>query len=101
MGFHNTSDNPALYRDDQDVADTAGRDPVSRLVACATAAGVMLPEEVEAVPSSAAAEVDAARGGLSFPRPGREAMCRHSPRSRTSRLRGDRLPGLRRLGPAG
>jgi pyruvate dehydrogenase E1 component alpha subunit len=39
MGFHNTTDNPKAYRDDAEVAEAAGRDPIVRVERYLTRAG--------------------------------------------------------------
>jgi pyruvate dehydrogenase E1 component alpha subunit len=78
MSFHNTSDNPSLYRDPSEVAEAGQRDPVARLVAYATGAGVMRPDAIEVVEAEVRAEVEAALDqALSYPAPGPEEIFRH------------------------
>ncbi|WP_165763440.1 MULTISPECIES: thiamine pyrophosphate-dependent enzyme [unclassified Nocardioides] len=78
MSFHNTSDNPSLYRDPSEVATAGQNDPVARLVAYATGAGVMRPDAIEAVEAEVRAEVEAALDrALSHPAPGPEEIFRH------------------------
>lgn len=78
VGFHNTSDNPALYRDPSEVAHARELDPVARVVAYALRAGVMDQEAVDALSVEVRAQVDAALAlALTYPTPGPEAVFRH------------------------
>lgn len=78
MSFHNTSDNPSLYRDPAEVADAGERDPVARLVAYAVGAGLVSDDAVEALAAEARREVDAAlEQALSYPTPGPGEVFRH------------------------
>jgi pyruvate dehydrogenase E1 component alpha subunit len=78
MSFHNTSDNPSLYRDPSEVAKAGEHDPVARLVAYATGAGIMRPDAIEVVEAEVRAEVEAALDhALSYPAPGPEEIFRH------------------------
>lgn len=78
MSFHNTSDNPALYRDAAEVAAAADRDPVVRLIAYAERAGIVTAGEVEEMRAAVGAEVETALGrALSYPTPGPEDVYRH------------------------
>ncbi|GAA1135999.1 pyruvate dehydrogenase (acetyl-transferring) E1 component subunit alpha [Nocardioides aquiterrae] len=78
MSFHNTSDNPSLYRDPSEEAEAGLRDPVARLVAYATGAGLMTPDAIDVVEAEVRAEVAAALDlALSYPAPGPEEIFRH------------------------
>ena len=78
MGFHNTSDNPALYRDPAELAEAGEQDPVARLVAYARHTGLADAAAVEAMRSTARARVEAAlEKALSYPVPGPEELGRH------------------------
>lgn len=78
IGFHNTSDNPSLYRDPGEVAEASARDPVARVVAYAVGAGLVDQNTIGAQEAEARAEVDAALDrALSFPTPGPEEAFRH------------------------
>jgi pyruvate dehydrogenase E1 component alpha subunit len=39
LGFHNTTDNPKAYRDDAEVVEAAGRDPIVRVEKYLTSVG--------------------------------------------------------------
>lgn len=78
MGFHNTSDNPSLYRDPGEVAEAGGRDPVSRLLTYAGRAGLVDQNAISALEAEAKSAVAAALElALSYPAPGPEAAFRH------------------------
>jgi pyruvate dehydrogenase E1 component alpha subunit len=77
MSFHNTSDNPALYRDESEVAEAAERDPVARLAAYAVRAG-LVDGGIDGLAAEARAEVDAAlERALAYPAPSPEDVLRH------------------------
>jgi pyruvate dehydrogenase E1 component alpha subunit len=78
VGFHNTSDNPSLYRDPGEVAEASERDPVTRLTTYAVTAGVMDRNAVDAQEAEVRVEVDAAlERAMSYPVPAPEAAFRH------------------------
>jgi pyruvate dehydrogenase E1 component alpha subunit len=78
MSVHNTSDNPSLYRDAQEVAVAGERDPVARLTAYALRVGLVNAEDLEALAAETRAEVDAAlERALAYPAPGPDAVYRH------------------------
>jgi pyruvate dehydrogenase E1 component alpha subunit len=78
VGFHNTSDNPALYRDPAEVARAEELDPVARVAAYAEAQGVVDAAALEAQVVEVRAEVAAALDrALSYPPPGPEDVFRH------------------------
>lgn len=78
ISFHNTSDNPSLYRDPDEVAQARMRDPVKRLAAYAVAAGLVKPATIDAWTSEVQAEVEAALDrALSYPAPDADEVFRH------------------------
>jgi pyruvate dehydrogenase E1 component alpha subunit len=78
VSFHNTSDNPSLYRDPGEVADASELDPVARLAAYAVAGGLLDRDAIDAQATQVRAEVDAALElALSYPAPGPEELFRH------------------------
>lgn len=78
VGFHNTSDNPALYRDPGEVVEASGRDPVARLSAYALGAELVDQDLLDAQRAEARAEVDAAlTRALTHRLPGPEEALRH------------------------
>lgn len=78
LGFHNTSDNPSLYRDGDEVAEAEARDPVTRLSAYAVSSGLLDQASVEAQRHEVRAEVDAALElALSYPTARPEDVFRH------------------------
>jgi pyruvate dehydrogenase E1 component alpha subunit len=78
MSFHNTSDNPALYRDAAEVEAAGERDPVTRLVAYAVGAGLMEEASLHTLATEARAEVDAAlQLALTYPTPTAAEVHRH------------------------
>ena len=78
MSFHNTSDNPSLYRDQEEVARSGERDPVARLAAYAARMGLMDTDAIEADAATARAHVDAALElALSYPPPEPDQVHRH------------------------
>jgi pyruvate dehydrogenase E1 component alpha subunit len=84
VSFHNTSDNPSLYRDPAEVAQAGERDPVARLVAYAVSADLVDRASIEAQEAEVRAEVDAAlERALSYPLPGPEEIFRHVYADRT------------------
>ena len=91
IGFHNTSDNPREYRDDNEVAAAAARDPLERVRRYATIAGIWSAEREAAVKAEIDAELDAAqRKVASLPRPGPEAIFDHVYETLPPRLRRQR-----------
>jgi pyruvate dehydrogenase E1 component alpha subunit len=77
-GFHNTSDNPSLYRDPDEVAEANQQDPVVRLSAYVVSAGLLDRDTLAAQENEARAEVDAALDrAMAYPAPGREEAFRH------------------------
>jgi pyruvate dehydrogenase E1 component alpha subunit len=78
LGFHNTSDNPSMYRDSDEVAAARGRDPVDRLVSYAVSAGLVNPDQVDAMVLEVRAEIEAALDrALAYSTPGPEEVFRH------------------------
>lgn len=78
LGFHNTSDNPSLYRDPGEVVEARERDPVARLSAYAVSAGLVDQSALAAQQAEVRAEVDAAlERALTFPAAGPEEVRRH------------------------
>lgn len=78
VGFHNTSDNPSLYRDPAEVTEARQRDPVARLVAYATSAHLIEHDRIDDQEAELRAEVDSALDrALSYPPPGPEDVFRH------------------------
>ena len=78
VGFHNTSDNPSLYRDPSEVTHASEHDPVTRLVAYAVGAGLVDRDAIETLVAEVGAEVDTALDrALSYPPPGPEEVFRH------------------------
>ena len=76
--FHNTSDNPAKYRDAAEEADAARRDPVDRLVVYALRHGLVDRDGLQDLDADVRAEVDAAlEVALAAPRPGPDDVLRH------------------------
>ena len=78
LSFHNTSDNPALYRDPAEVARAEELDPVARVVAYAEAQGIVDAAALEALTVEVRDEVATALDrALSYPTPGPEDVFRH------------------------
>jgi pyruvate dehydrogenase E1 component alpha subunit len=78
LGFHNTSDNPALYRDPAEVAEAGELDPVARVVAYAESHGVMDAVALDALAHEVRGEVETAlERALSYPPPGPNDVFRH------------------------
>lgn len=78
VGFHNTSDNPLLYRDSSEIAEARERDPVTRLLAYALSSGVLDQAAIEAQKTAARAEVDAALArAQAYPPPGHQELFAH------------------------
>lgn len=78
LGFHNTSDNPSLYRDPDEVDRATALDPVARLVTYVTATGLLDENTVDRWELEVRAEVDASlERALSFAPPGPEDLTRH------------------------
>ena len=78
IGFHNTSDNPSLYRDPGEVGEASGLDPVARLSAYAVSAGLLDRNAISAQETDVRTEVDAALDlALTYPAPGPEEAFRH------------------------
>jgi pyruvate dehydrogenase E1 component alpha subunit len=78
IGFHNTSDNPSLYRDPGEVREASENDPISRVSAYAVSAGLLdrnaLADQVEEVRAEVEATLDRA---ASYPSPDPEETLRH------------------------
>ncbi len=76
--FHNTSDNPSLYRDAAEVAEASKLDPVTRLVAYALNNGLLSSDAIAEQEAEVRAEVDAALElAMSYPTPMPEDILRH------------------------
>lgn len=76
--FHNTSDNPALYRDPAEVVRAEGLDAVARVAAYAEARGLVDDDGLETQIAEARAAVDAAlERALAYPTPAPEEVHRH------------------------
>ena len=78
IGFHNTSDNPSLYRDPSEVEAAGELDPVARLSTYAVTAGLLDRDAIARQQTEVRAEVEAALAlALSYPAPGPEEALRH------------------------
>jgi pyruvate dehydrogenase E1 component alpha subunit len=78
VSFHNTSDNPSLYRDQGEVAEATKLDPVARVAAYAVSNGLLDQDAIDALAAEVRAEVDAALDlALSYPAPVPEEIFRH------------------------
>jgi len=78
LSFHNTSDNPALYRDPDEVDQATALDPVARLVAYVTDSGLVDQATIDGWEEEVRTEVDASlERALAFPPPGPEELHRH------------------------
>ena len=60
MGFHNTTDNPSLYRDPDEYEEARQRDPIDRVRAYLKTLGLWDQEREQALSESLAQEVDLA-----------------------------------------
>jgi pyruvate dehydrogenase E1 component alpha subunit len=91
VGFHNTSDNPREYRDENEVSAAVARDPLERVRRYATGAGLWSPEKEQSIRREIAAALDAAhRNVASQPRPGAEAVFEHVYEELPARVRRQR-----------
>jgi TPP-dependent pyruvate/acetoin dehydrogenase alpha subunit len=78
MSFHNTTDNPREYRDDQAVEAQAKRDPIRRLEMFLTRRRLWSDEEGAAVRAAVMDEVEAAVAAVNaLPRPGADSVFEH------------------------
>lgn len=78
LGFHNTSDNPAEYREEAEVSDAARQDPVERARRFMTEAGIWSPDQEAAANQEIQRKVeDAQRLASGYPRPRPEAVFDH------------------------
>lgn len=87
LGFHNTSDNPAEYRDEAEVSDATRQDPVERTRRLLTEAGIWSPErEAVAIKEIQSQVEEAQRLAIGYSRPGPEAVFDHVYATRPHRL---------------
>jgi pyruvate dehydrogenase E1 component alpha subunit len=78
LSFHNTSDNPTLYRDLDEVDQATALDPVARLVAYVTDIGLVEQATVDCWEAEVRAQVDASlERALDLPPPGPQELYRH------------------------
>ncbi len=78
VGFHNTSDNPSLYRDAAEVTEAEQHDPLRRLTEYARRAGIMDPDAIDLQATRARSEIDIAlERALAYPAPQAEEILRH------------------------
>ena len=78
LGFHNTSDNPAEYRQEIEVSEAARQDPVERTRRFMTEAGIWSPERETAENLEIKRKIEQAQSLASgYPRPGPEAVFEH------------------------
>jgi TPP-dependent pyruvate/acetoin dehydrogenase alpha subunit len=71
VGFHNTSDNPAEYRDQDEVDKAVALDPIDRVRRYAAAEGIWSATEVDAEVEALRRELDEVQRGVAeLPRPG-------------------------------
>lgn len=78
VSFHNTSDNPSLYRHPSEVSHANTRDPVARLSAYAVSAGIVDRDAIARQMAEVRAQVeDALDRALTYERPGPEEVFRH------------------------
>jgi TPP-dependent pyruvate/acetoin dehydrogenase alpha subunit len=78
VGFHNTSDNPAEYRDEEEVEAARRLDPLLRLSRYAASVGAWSEAREEELRTDAAAHVQAAYRKVSaMPQPGPEEVYEH------------------------
>jgi len=78
IGFHNTSDNPKEYREQDEVAEAERRDPIERVRRFATREGYWSPEREAAVLDEIRAEIDTAQRQVEqMERPGAAAIFDH------------------------
>lgn len=78
VSFHNTSDNPALYRDPAEPVEAGQRDPIDRLVAYVDRAGLLDAAAVDALRAEVRVEVETALDrALSYDAPGPGEVFRH------------------------
>lgn len=75
VGFHNTSDNPGIYRKEEEVLRAQAFDPIERLRHYASAERIWSPDEVEAEVESLRRQLDHVQREVStLPRPGPEYL---------------------------
>ena len=78
LSFHNTSDNPSLYRDAEEVAEATKLDPVARVATYAVRNRLLDQEAIDTQAAEVRAEVDAALElARSYPAPLPEEIFRH------------------------
>jgi len=78
VGFHNTSDNPADYRDAAEVQKAISRDPVERVRRYVLSAGLMVEKDLAAMRNDIEHELEVAWNRVgALPRPGPDAMFQH------------------------
>jgi pyruvate dehydrogenase E1 component alpha subunit len=95
LGFHNTSDNPAEYRDNEEVAAARRLDPLLRLSRYAISVGAWSETREEELRRQAVEQVqDAYRTVSAIPRPGPEEVYEHVYAALPARVRRQRGGGL-------
>jgi pyruvate dehydrogenase E1 component alpha subunit len=91
IGFHNTSDNPSVYREESEVLAAAKRDPVDRVRRYATRAGMWSPGMEAEVLVQVRAEIDRSyQGAAAAPSPGLAEVFEHVYASLPLRIRRQR-----------
>lgn len=79
LSFHNTSDNPNVYRDPDEVTAAAQHDPIARLKRWVVSNGLLTEMELTALDGRVKCEIEGAyEMAASFPRPGPEALFDHA-----------------------
>jgi pyruvate dehydrogenase E1 component alpha subunit len=99
LGFHNTSDNPDLYRARDEEAAALAIEPIERLRRYATAADLWSDDQEREELAALSQQLDAAyRVVAALPRPGPEAVFEHVYAELTPRQRRQRAEILASLG---
>jgi pyruvate dehydrogenase E1 component alpha subunit len=100
IGFHNTSDNPNEYRQEDEVVAAALRDPIERARRFATRAGIWCAEMEAATLRDVHDQIEAAqRVAEGYPRPGPAAVFDHVYASPPRRLDLQRAEVLKETTP--
>lgn len=91
MGFHNTTDNPSRYENQQERDEAARRDPIQRVIAYLTSRGLWNEHREAETRESVRAEIDAAlEKAAAFPPVQAEHLFDHVYADLPERLRGQR-----------
>ena len=95
IGFHNTSDNPKEYREQDEVAEAERRDPIERVRRFAAREGYWSPEREAAVLDEIRAEIDTAQLQVEqMARPGAAAIFDHVYEALSPRLEQQRAEAI-------